>query len=553
MKTFVHLLCTIALVVIPTISYGQQHADNAPAPARNLTPTQWREDLRYFAVNMEKTHKNLFHSLKREQFEAALKSLDERIPTLGDDEILVELMRIVASIGDGHTHFRLTQEFKSAYPLQLYLFKDGLFVRSASPEYRDAVGARVVKIGSVTAKEALDRVREIAWRDNEMGVRSLSPLLLVVPQVLHALRLTNDPTTTTFVFEKNGRQSTVELKPSIPLIELLHGNSSWINANAGAKLPTPLWLKDPHNNFWFEHLKEPNLLYVQYNAVQDKRGEDGKAGETVEAFFNRVFEYIETNKVDKLVLDLRANGGGNNYLNLPITIGVIKSRVNQRGKLFVITGRETFSAAQNAVNELEKYTKAIFVGEPTAGSPNHFGDARPVQLPNSKLVIQASTLWWQDLDPRDRRPWTAPEIAAELSSQDYMANVDPAMNAILNFRPGESLAELIDEASTSANIETFIKKFRAYKSDPAHHYVETESAINQLGYTLMGRSRVDAAIEVFKLNVEDYPRSANVYDSLAEAYLNRGDKELAIRFYEKAVATDPHFASSLEALRKLKN
>ena len=64
---------------------------------------------------------------------------------------------------------------------------------------------------------------------------------------------------------------------------------------------------------------------------------------------------------------------------------------------------------------------------------------------------------------------------------------------------------------------------------------------------------LDEAIDIFKLNVEAYPRSANVYDSLAEAYLKKGNKELAIKFYSKAVEINPNFASSIEALRQLKN
>lgn len=555
MNRLVHLLCLIAVALAVSANSHAQHPEPAQPPVTKLTPAQWREDLRYFANNMEKTHQNLFHTMKREQFDAAVKQLDERIPSLADHQILIELMRIVAMIGDGHTHVRVTQQFKSIYPLRLYLFKDGLFVQAADPQYRDAVGARVVKIGNLSTTEALNRVREIAWRDNEMGIKSIAPRLLVVPEVLHALRIADNLESAEFVLEKEGRETTLKLKPTGQLGQLLNqaASSSWVDARSAAKSVTPLWLTDPQNYFWFEHLKEPNLVYVQYNAVQNKPAAHGKPGETVDEFFTRVFDYIETNHVDKLVLDLRLNGGGNNYLNLPLTIGAIKSRVNQRGKLFVITGRETFSAAQNAVNELEKYTKAIFVGEPTAGAPNHFGDARPVQLPNSKIVIQASTLWWQDQDPRDRRPWTAPEIAAELSSTEYMANVDPAMKAIMSYVPGSTIGEMIDEALKSTNVQSFTKKYRTFKSDPAHIYVETENAINQLGYNLMGRSRIDDAIEVFKLNVEDYPRSANVYDSLAEAYLNKGDKAAAIKFYEKAVATDPGFASSIEALRRLKN
>src|SRR5205085_5186928 len=131
--------------------------------------------------------------------------------------------------------------------------------------------------------------------------------------------------------------------------------------------------------------------------------------------------------------------------------------------LFVITGRETFSAAQNLVNQIEKYTEAIFVGEPTAGHPNHYGDNRPFTLPNSGLTVRASTLWWQDLDPRDERLWTAPEIAAELSYSDYVSGKDPALQAVLDYVPGSTLSDLIQKVSAGGELGDFAIRYRAIK------------------------------------------------------------------------------------------
>ena len=209
------LLCLAILVAIPSSLTAQT----------KLTPEQWREDLRFFAANMPKMHKNLFHSMTREQFDAAVKRLDERIPTLADHEILVELMRIVALVGDGHTSVRLLQSIDSAYPLRLYLFKDGLYVRSAAPEYRDAVGARVLRVGNADAEQAMRAVSELTWRDNEMGIKALVPQLLVIPEILHALRLNSDLQKAEFVVEKDGRQQKFEVKATKQLHQMIRENS----------------------------------------------------------------------------------------------------------------------------------------------------------------------------------------------------------------------------------------------------------------------------------------------------------------------------------------
>ena len=65
--------------------------------------------------------------------------------------------------------------------------------------------------------------------------------------------------------------------------------------------------------------------------------------------------------------------------------------------------------------------------------------------------------------------------------------------------------------------------------------------------------KVRETIEIFKLNVEVYPQSANVYDSLGEAYMMNGDKELAIRSYQRAVELNPQNNNAIEMLKKLRS
>ncbi len=78
-----------------------------------------------------------------------------------------------------------------------------------------------------------------------------------------------------------------------------------------------------------------------------------------------------------------------------------------------------------------------------------------------------------------------------------------------------------------------------------------ENVMNNLGYKFLGEERLKEAIEVFKLNVEEYPESSNVYDSLGEAYMKNGDKELAIKNYKKTLELNPDNKNALEMLRKL--
>jgi tetratricopeptide (TPR) repeat protein len=76
--------------------------------------------------------------------------------------------------------------------------------------------------------------------------------------------------------------------------------------------------------------------------------------------------------------------------------------------------------------------------------------------------------------------------------------------------------------------------------------------MNRVGYRLLERKRFKEAIEVFKLNVEDFPKSANVYDSLGEAYMVSGDKELAIQNYQRSIELNPDNGNAVEMLKKLR-
>jgi tetratricopeptide (TPR) repeat protein len=516
-----------------------------------LTAEQWRSDVKFLGDELPRRHRNAFHRMKRYEYEAAVKNLYDAVPSLSEDEVVVGMMRVVAMVHDGHTQLIPMQRFRSGiYPIRPFFFTDGLYIVKAAPKYADLVGTRILRIGRMSVEDAIKAAGPIASADNEMGVKALAPLFLTVPEVLSGLKIVDRKGSVELVVDQDGRQRTVIVEPQGSVEDAISPPAAWVDAAKGA--PVPLYMsrgfygRHSGEMYWFEYVKDKKLFYIQHNEI------GSKPGLPVDDFYRRALAAAEASGADKLVLDIRNNGGGNNTLNKPVVVGLIRSRFNQRGRLFVITGRETFSAAQNLTNQIEKYTEAIFVGEPTGGHPNHYGDSRPFTLPNSGLTVRASSLWWQDLDPRDERRWTAPEIAAEVSFKDYAAGRDPALDAALAYTPGSSVSELIQTAATGTVLGDFAARYRKVKADPRSKYVDSEAAVNRLGYTLLRKNRVADAIEVFRLNVEFYPGSANVHDSLGDALTLAGKKEEAIKSYEKALSVDPTYASSIESLKKLK-
>lgn len=542
----VRILICFALLSVPVLT---QNNKVSPAEAR-----QWREDLLYLVREAPKLHKNLFHTVTPAHFDAAIKNLHVRIPKLARHEIIVEMARIMAMVGDGHTNIAPTRDAKIGFrtlPVKFYLFKDGLFVRVARRENADLVGAQVLKIGNLTANEAIERVGEIVGRDNEMDVKFFAPHLLAMPEILHALRIAETMESIPLVIKRvDGIEQIINLKP-FGAGELLppDTDTSWINKEGWVDMrdrstaSIPLWLKNPNDKFWFEMLPDSRMIYVQINQVGDKENE------TLEAFAKRLFDYVEANQIEKMILDLRLNRGGNGTLLRPLLLEIIKSKVNQPGKLFTIMGRSTWSAAQFLLNDLEKYTDTVFVGEPSGSKGNIYGDSRKIILPNSGVTARVSVYYWQDWLPWDSRMWTPPDITAELASDDYCNNIDPALKAVLEYVPRRSLTEILNEALTNGGIDSALKRFREFKAAPVNKYAATEEPLLIVGSRLLAAKKPDQALVLFKLNAEENPHSPRAYFALGEAYFQMSDKKQAIVNFEKALMLNPKFYEVIERLK----
>ncbi|MBA4853779.1 serine hydrolase [Emticicia sp. BO119] len=118
--------------------------------------------------------------------------------------------------------------------------------------------------------------------------------------------------------------------------------------------------------------------------------------------------------------------------------------------------------------------------------------------------------------------------------------------------PKISIAEHLDMLIKQEGIDKAIEKYQSYQTNDTKNYDFAESELNSLGYELMSKRKGKEAIRIFELNTIAYPTSSNAFDSLAEAYYNIGNKELAIKYYKKALELDPKNLSSLGMLKKLK-
>lgn len=390
-----------------------------------------RYDLWLLNREMRRIHFDPYRVTPKEKLDAFVKSLHDRIPQLNDNEVKVGFMQFARLLGDGHTRVRpggggnTHAPSTKQLPLQLFWFDDGLFVTAAHPKIADLAGAQILEVAGKPFEEHVPHLDTIAFQDNTQGLKSYVPLLLTIPDALNGLGLA--PASDTVKLKLKDAKGVVR-EVEVQAESGLTPDPTWATPRDMSEAVQPLYLKNRQKPYWFEFLADKKILYFQYNSVRND------PAEPIDKFAERMFGFIETNDVKYMVVDARWNGGGNSFFNRAFVNGLIGcKKVNAEGKLFVITGRNTFSAAQNFVTDLGRALDPYFVGEPTGSSPNFVGETIQGSLPYTKMGFTVSDLYWQRSWPMDYRNWIAPQLPAPPNFAAYKANRDPSMEAILAF------------------------------------------------------------------------------------------------------------------------
>jgi hypothetical protein len=402
----------------------------------SLTRDQgWRADLRLLAREIKRRAYAPFALVPEEEFDRDVARLDHDIPGLTDAQILVGMMKLVRHLDDGHAGVRPpakeNRDLSRLLPVEFFLFPEGLFVIAAGPGHDHLLGAKVEKIGRRAVTDAISALDPVVVRDNEQQVTFMVPRFLRYTAVLNGLGIIDDLTKASLTIraaDGTSREVTLDAEPGEHLGDR-HPDGWTALADTVPGRPRPLHLRHRELPYWFEYLPAHDLVYFQYNAVLDH------PAEPFAAFCDRLFGFVEDRRPGRLVIDLRWNGGGNTFLAQALLHHLIACPAIRRGGgLFVIIGRQTFSAAQNTATAIDRETSAIFVGEPTGSRPNFIGETIYFELPYSKVRANAADLFWQTSWPEDHRPWIAPDIYAPPTFAAFSRNEDPAMDAILALR-----------------------------------------------------------------------------------------------------------------------
>lgn len=383
-----------------------------------MNSDRWREDLHFLAKEIQRHHKNPFHSTSEEQFNSAMAALDARIPQLKDYEIIVGLQSLAALIGDGHT-FLATWDIQHFYPLDMFWFKEDLHVIRTVPAHQDVLGMRLVAINGVSTTEVSAKMQSVIPQgENEWYVLEQSANQMIRAEVLASFGIAPHIGQAMFTFEDDdGRQLTVDIKSVAPDMKL-----DWIHM---MKDP-PLYEQRPNESFWFANLPETQTLYVNFRSYTN-----------LEQHAHRLWDFVDDHMPQRLIIDMRQNGGGNYTLGRNYLVYEVQKRptLNSTGCLFIIIGRGTFSAAMTNAMDFRRETDATLIGEPTGARPKGYQENYWLTLPNSGLHVSLASRYYkfQDLDT----PAVMPEHLVEIFWTDYKAGRDSVVAWILSNKKRE--------------------------------------------------------------------------------------------------------------------
>jgi C-terminal processing protease CtpA/Prc len=191
-------------------------------------------------------------------------------------------------------------------------------------------------------------------------------------------------------------------------------------------------------------LAAERICYVQYNRCEgretaERRGDRETAARlpSLQALFDSALTELRAavgdGRADTLVFDVRFNSGGASDFGTRFAQQVAGIAALRRpGRVFVIIGRRTFSSAILNAQDFKRLLAARFVGEPTSGTANHYGEVRTFTLPSSHLVVGYSTKYFGE--PGGRLDPLQPDIPAEMSFAEFNEGVDPVLAAIARIR-----------------------------------------------------------------------------------------------------------------------
>ena len=410
---------TVAIILLSLFSF-------ANATCQTDRVKGWTDDIDHLLAKIKEQH----YVYKDKPLPPALtrgaEELKARVAEYSDERMLAELQGLMYHLGDGHSYILplAAKDIDSRYlPLQLYEFSDGMFVVDADDANSRLIGMKVLEIGGVPVAKMMQDTVTYVSQDNVFGAKWIGPTVIRFRGYLEKYGVPKGSPDVAIKFaDKEGKPLQSRVTFVVP--SNFRGIPKLVPPRGSTSKAAALYLSNVGDNYWYRHLPEKSTVYFQFNQVQNKDGE------SIRDFAAKLDAELKANKPRLLVVDVRHNNGGNSYLFPPLIRAFKEFESSQKGRIVVLTGRNTFSAAQNFISTIDRETNAIFAGEPSSSKPNFVGEENEVVLPFSGARGSISNRY-HEMIPGDTRQWIVPDLEIRSASKDYFENRDLLLEEVL--------------------------------------------------------------------------------------------------------------------------
>lgn len=416
---------------------------------------QMRRGVEILVETIASRHPDPYRHYSRKEWEEQTQAAIDNTGDGNEVGYYADLQQLAGMVGDVHTGvfpLRESNVLRDFFEISVWDFDDGLYIRAAGPPYERLVGAKILAVQGIPANDAWATIMKKLPTENEWMSSYMAAFHMQFPAYLHALGLGDTA--------EQSRWTLLMPDGEIEDVNMVASNSSgylnamnlslgiqdtdgWIEGHDGLSAP-PLWLKNRERNYWYEHLEDAGAVYMQFALPRYD------SNHPYEPFLAEMFGFIrEHDDLDKLVIDLRLNGGGWDYMIHALVNHIVQTpKIDRPGHLFVLMGRLTQSAGVTFVVKMAPVTHAIFVGEPVGAHPNYFngpwGNHPALALPGTDIVFRVSTMMEQHSDPIDNRHYIAPDIPTTMTYANYVTGRDPALEAALRLTDEEGENYFVD-------------------------------------------------------------------------------------------------------------
>jgi len=359
-------------------------------------------------------------SIKHEVSEK-IKSLIMNLSLLDDIEIILSLSEVLALLDDSHTSI-LVYFWDEVYPLEFSSFYNGFYCISAPATHENLLYSKLYAINGVSIDEIIERSGSIIPHENEYFLKMLLPEYIIGKDFLIYLGITDDTGEVGYSFiDSEGHVSKLTVDPikndELEFIDTVSHNINYEEY---------LMHSNPDENYWYEYRPDDRLMYIRYKSCIEMI--DIPYSIFVKNLVNEIKVLSVSGDVDKIVIDLRYNGGGDIY---ELTFAHVAQTMTgiYKGPIYILINNETLSAGIVYSSMLKSiFDNSYLVGEPTGAPPNFFAYGGVYELPLSSILytVSGGAIRMSDYNAVA----IIPDIYIPFTIDDFKNDHDPVLEAI---------------------------------------------------------------------------------------------------------------------------